>query len=278
MYANAFEQVLERGDHAHVERRLCHGGGGVSRLRRAGLRLQVQRQEVAPDFFGQPETANDRQHGHRRAVQAERFPDRHVGVSRNREYRGDSPMTGFLTQGLLAVALLASSLTLTSPAPSAAQQATNRDAQTLADFQARVKNYLALRQKLMAGRPALPDKATPEQIEAHQRAVGDLIIAARKGARKGDLFSGEMTVLARRLLGPIFKGPGRCGDSQRDSRRAAAAGADDQHSLSGRRAGVDDAAGDPEGAAQTRRDPGVPLRRPAPHFDGCSGPPHRGYR
>jgi len=116
-------------------------------------------------------------------------------------------MTGFLTQGLLAVALLASSLTLTSPAPSAAQQETNRDAQTLADFQARVKNYLALRQKLMAGRPALPDKATPDQIEAHQRAVGDLIIAARKGARKGDLFGGEMTVLARRLLGPIFKGP-----------------------------------------------------------------------
>lgn len=116
-------------------------------------------------------------------------------------------MTGFLTQGVLAVALLASSLTFSSPAPSAAQQETNRDAQTLADFQARVKNYLALRQKLMAGRPALPDKATPDQIEAHQRAVGDLIIAARKGARKGDLFGGEMTVLARRLLGPIFKGP-----------------------------------------------------------------------
>jgi hypothetical protein len=116
-------------------------------------------------------------------------------------------MLGFPSQGLLAVALLAGSVTFTSPAPSAAQQATNRDAQTLADFQARVKNYLALRQKLMAGRPVLPDKATPEQIEAHQRAVGDLIIAARKGARKGDLFGGEMTVLARRLLGPIFKGP-----------------------------------------------------------------------
>jgi hypothetical protein len=116
-------------------------------------------------------------------------------------------MLGFPSQGFLAVALLAGSVTFTSPAPSAAQQATNRDAQTLADFQARVKNYLALRQKLMAGRPVLPDKATPEQIEAHQRAVGDLIIAARKGARKGDLFGGEMTVLARRLLGPIFKGP-----------------------------------------------------------------------
>ena len=115
-------------------------------------------------------------------------------------------MTGFLPQSLLAAALLASPLAFTVP-DSSPVQATNRDAQTMADFQARVKNYLALRQKLMAGRPALPDKATPDQIEAHQRALGDLIIAARKGAKKGDLFSAEMTVLARRLLGPIFKGP-----------------------------------------------------------------------
>jgi len=116
-------------------------------------------------------------------------------------------MTGFLPQRLLAVALLASPLAFTAPDWSPAQQATNRDAQTLADFQVRVKNYLALRQKVMAGRPALPDKATPDQIEAYQRSLGDLIIAARKGARKGDVFGGEMTVLVRRLLGPIFKGP-----------------------------------------------------------------------
>ncbi|HVQ42917.1 MAG TPA: hypothetical protein VMS54_11935 [Vicinamibacterales bacterium] len=116
-------------------------------------------------------------------------------------------MTGFLPQGLLAVALLAAPLTFTLPASSATQQATNRDAQTLADFQTRVKSYLAMRQKLLTGRPTLPDKATPDQIEAYQRALGDLIIAARKGARKGDVFGADMTVMARRLLGPIFKGP-----------------------------------------------------------------------
>jgi hypothetical protein len=115
-------------------------------------------------------------------------------------------MTGFLSQSLLAVALLASPLTFTAPDLSA-KQAVNRDAQTLADFQARVKTYLALRQKLMTGRPTLPDKATPDQIEAHQRALGQMVIAARKGARKGDLFGADMTVLLRRLLGPIFKGP-----------------------------------------------------------------------
>jgi hypothetical protein len=115
-------------------------------------------------------------------------------------------MTGFLPHGLLALALVASPLSFTAPDSSPAQ-ATNRDAQTLADFQARVKTYLALRQKLMTGRPALPDKATPDQIDAHQRALGQLIIAARKGARKGDLFGADMIVLVRRLLAPIFKGP-----------------------------------------------------------------------
>ena len=116
-------------------------------------------------------------------------------------------MTGFLPQGLLAVALLAGPLTFNSADSSVPPQAANRDAQTLTDFQTRVKSYLAMRQKLLVGRPTLPDKATPDQVEAYQRALGDLIIAARKGARKGELFGGDMTVLVRRLLGPIFKGP-----------------------------------------------------------------------
>ena len=115
-------------------------------------------------------------------------------------------MTGFLALRLLAVALLASPLTF-APAQTPVAQATNRDAQTLADFQTRVKNYMALRQKAMAGRPALPDKATPEQIEAYQTAIGQLVMAARKGARRGEVFGADMTVMIRRLLAPIFKGP-----------------------------------------------------------------------
>lgn len=114
-------------------------------------------------------------------------------------------MTGFLPPSLLAVALLAGPFAFT--APQAGAQTANPDAQTLANFQTRVKDYLAMRQKVTAGTPALPDKATPDQIEAHQRTLGQLIMAARKGARKGDLFGADMTGLVRRLLGPIFKGP-----------------------------------------------------------------------
>ena len=115
-------------------------------------------------------------------------------------------MTGFLPQSLLAAALVAGAVTFSGP-PSSPAQVANRDAQTLADFQDRVKAYVALRQKIMSGKPALPDKATPEQIDAHQRALGQLIVAARKTARKGDLFGADMIVLVRRLLAPIFKGP-----------------------------------------------------------------------
>ena len=85
-------------------------------------------------------------------------------------------------------------------------QTVNRDAQTQSDFQSRVKSYIALRQKLEATVKPLSAKATAEEIDTHQRALAQLVIAARKGAKQGDVF-GDMTVLVRRLLGPIFKGP-----------------------------------------------------------------------
>ena len=115
-------------------------------------------------------------------------------------------MTRLLPHTVLAVAVLVSPVAFAAP-EALPVQAANRDAQTLADFQTRVKNYLTMRQKLVAGVPALPDKANPDQIEAHHRALGQALMTARKSARKGDLFSGDMTVLVRRLLAPVFKGP-----------------------------------------------------------------------
>lgn len=115
-------------------------------------------------------------------------------------------MMRFLPHVSLTLAIVSSSLAFAA-SDSAAVQAVNRDAQTLADFQTRVRSYLQLRQKLAAGIPALPDKASPEQIEAYQNGLGKAVMTARKGARKGDLFGADMIALVRRLLGPIFKGP-----------------------------------------------------------------------
>jgi hypothetical protein len=116
-------------------------------------------------------------------------------------------MTLFTLRTLLAISVAAGAVTFDAPVVSVPMaQTVNRDAQTVADFETRIKIYLAQRQKLLSGVPALPDKATPDQIDAYQRTLAARIIAARKGARQGDIF-GDMTVMARRLLGPVFKGP-----------------------------------------------------------------------
>jgi len=84
---------------------------------------------------------------------------------------------------------------------------TNPTAKTIADYQDRVKNYLAAQRKLSADIPRLPDKATPQQIDTRQRELGKLVMAARKGVKQGEIFGADMSALVRRLLAPIFKGP-----------------------------------------------------------------------
>ena len=48
----------------------------------------------------------------------------------------------------------------------------NADARALADFEARVKQYLALHNKLEDTLPKLSKESTPELIEKNQRALG----------------------------------------------------------------------------------------------------------
>jgi hypothetical protein len=74
-------------------------------------------------------------------------------------------------------------------------------------FEARVADYAALHQKLETTLPALPDKATPEQIDQHQQALVALITTARKDAKRGDFFTPGMEALARRSLGTLVAGP-----------------------------------------------------------------------
>ena len=87
------------------------------------------------------------------------------------------------------------------------QAPVNADAPAFDAFSKRVAGYTALQKKMSAGLPAVPDKATPKQLDDHQRALGQAIMQARKGARKGDVFGPEMPALIRRLLAPVFKGP-----------------------------------------------------------------------
>src|SRR4030095_4645399 len=86
------------------------------------------------------------------------------------------------------------------------QAPVNPTAKTITDYQERVKAYLAAQRKISAGIEKLPDKATPQQIDTRQRELGKLVMAARKGAKRGEIFGPDMSALVRQLLAPIFKG------------------------------------------------------------------------
>jgi hypothetical protein len=83
---------------------------------------------------------------------------------------------------------------------------TNTNAAVLKDFVARVEKYVELHKKAEATLPALPKQTDPKQIDAHERALGKLIQAARADAKQGDLFTPAMQRLVRNLLVPIFRG------------------------------------------------------------------------
>ena len=85
--------------------------------------------------------------------------------------------------------------------------ATNATAATLLDFTRRVNHYIELHKKLEKTLPALPKQTDPITIDKHQRALAQLIQAARKGAKPGEVFHPAMQRLVRTLLRPIFQGP-----------------------------------------------------------------------
>lgn len=96
-----------------------------------------------------------------------------------------------------------------APAPpeSGGQPRVNADARALAGFQEQLKKYLALHNKLEGTLPSLPNEASPEQIDQHQRAFAKLIQDARRGARRGDMFTPGSRRVILKLMKRIFAGP-----------------------------------------------------------------------
>lgn len=75
-------------------------------------------------------------------------------------------------------------------------QVSPKHREAFAAFEARVKEYVALREGLEEKLPKLPKDATPEQIEAHKTAFQEAVRAARASARPGDIF---VAVAARHI-------------------------------------------------------------------------------
>jgi hypothetical protein len=88
---------------------------------------------------------------------------------------------------------------VTSPAEKAAIKA----------FENQVKEYVKLRNKVKEQAPKLSKDSTPEQIQAYRTALEESLRAARKGAKRGELFMPEISAYIRRTLKNEFQGKDR---------------------------------------------------------------------
>ena len=108
----------------------------------------------------------------------------------------------------LALAAVAHAQAQKAPAPqnTPPPALSAKDKQTVADFEKRVKDYVAMREAVEAKMPKLPKDATPEQIEAHKTAFQERVRAARAGAKQGELFTPAAAAFIRAVVGDELKG------------------------------------------------------------------------
>jgi hypothetical protein len=107
---------------------------------------------------------------------------------------------------LVASALMVYAIHPDASAPQRKGTKVNPNAATIEAFKKRVDEYVALHRKLESSIPALPKQATPQQVDAHERALAKLIQQSRANAKPGDLFTPAMQQLVRRILVPVFTG------------------------------------------------------------------------
>jgi hypothetical protein len=82
----------------------------------------------------------------------------------------------------------------------------NPNAKAIAEFQEEVEEYVELHRRIARTVAPLPADASPEMIDAHQRALGRAIQLARKSASVGDIFERDVRPVLRRLLHGLFAG------------------------------------------------------------------------
>jgi len=80
------------------------------------------------------------------------------------------------------------------------------DSKVVADFQVRVADYVKLHEKVESSLKPLPKDATPQQVDAAQRQLMAGIVAARAGAKPGDIFTPEAQAYVRKVLAAQFAG------------------------------------------------------------------------
>jgi len=79
---------------------------------------------------------------------------------------------------------------------------TNRDAQLMADFEARVDKYIATRKTADNSAPPLKKTANAAEIHAAEAALAERLKSARATAKQGDIFSPAISAHFKKLLRP----------------------------------------------------------------------------
>ena len=82
----------------------------------------------------------------------------------------------------------------------AAQAQTNPTAAALADFDVRLKTYVALHRRLANETGEIDETKSPREITDREVALGKLIRTARAQARRGDIFISPVETLLKRLI------------------------------------------------------------------------------
>ena len=93
-----------------------------------------------------------------------------------------------------------------TPPQNEARPLSTADAQALAQFDERLKQYADLHKRLENTLPRLAKETDPKIIDTHQRALEKLIKAERKNAKPGDLFTPAVQAHIRQLLARVFAG------------------------------------------------------------------------
>ncbi|HEX8353450.1 MAG TPA: hypothetical protein VF611_11150 [Pyrinomonadaceae bacterium] len=115
---------------------------------------------------------------------------------------------GIFKAGLTAALFVSALPASVSAAPAGGAQAqaaaqvrvSPKHKQAFAAFEARVKEYVAMRERLEGQLPKLSKEAKPEEIEAHKVAFQEAVRGARASAKPGDIFAADAARHIRQVI------------------------------------------------------------------------------
>ena len=117
--------------------------------------------------------------------------------------RGRGSKLGLLAG--LALAMCVSLMAQGGPPSQQNEKERERD-QAFKDFQARVKAYVQLRKSVETAVPAAKPTDNPDQIKARRLLLAQKMMVARKDAKRGDIFTREISEEFRKQIRRTFSG------------------------------------------------------------------------